>query len=186
MFKNSCKELLRTEKGGGIMGYQLIETVEVGSGGAASIEFTSIPQDGVDLLLVVSASNTTTSETSHKILLNGDTASDSNISGRILRGTGSSVASNNYSGIPFAVAYAGTGSTNNYGNSQIYFPNYTSSASKSISTDSVNENNATAANSQIGAWVYAPTSAITAIELQVYSGAFTQYSTASLYKITAD
>ncbi len=34
---------------------QLIETIEVGAGGAASIEFTSIPQDGVDLLLMVSA-----------------------------------------------------------------------------------------------------------------------------------
>jgi hypothetical protein len=32
------------------MGYQLIETIEVGSGGAASIEFTSIPQDGVQFL----------------------------------------------------------------------------------------------------------------------------------------
>jgi hypothetical protein len=36
------------------MGYQLIEHIEVGSGGAASIEFTGIPQDGVDLVLLAS------------------------------------------------------------------------------------------------------------------------------------
>ena len=36
------------------MAYELIETIEVGAGGAASIEFTSIPQDGVDLVLVLS------------------------------------------------------------------------------------------------------------------------------------
>jgi len=31
------------------MSFELVETVTVGAGGASSIEFTSIPQDGTDL-----------------------------------------------------------------------------------------------------------------------------------------
>jgi hypothetical protein len=37
--------------------YKLIETVTVGSGGAANIEFTSIPQTYTDLKLVISGKN---------------------------------------------------------------------------------------------------------------------------------
>ena len=36
------------------MGIQLIERVDVGSGGLSQIVFTSIPQDGVDLLCLYS------------------------------------------------------------------------------------------------------------------------------------
>jgi hypothetical protein len=37
--------------------YEAIETVEVGSGGAADIEFTSIPGTYTDLVVKVSARN---------------------------------------------------------------------------------------------------------------------------------
>ena len=39
------------------MGMTLIETVEVGAGGASSIQFDSIPQDGIDLVIRMSARN---------------------------------------------------------------------------------------------------------------------------------
>ena len=38
-----------------VMGYQLIETITLASS-ASSIEFTSIPQDGVDLVILLSDS----------------------------------------------------------------------------------------------------------------------------------
>ena len=44
------------------MGMQLIEHIEVGSGGAASIEFTGIDQTGQDLLLKVSSRNSADSD----------------------------------------------------------------------------------------------------------------------------
>jgi hypothetical protein len=166
------------------MGMELVEFIEVGAGGAASIEFTGIPQDGVDLVLVYST-RLDVAAAIHPVTfaLNSNT---SNLSSRRLYGSGSGANSNTFVG--GGQTSAATSTSNTFGNQSLYISNYTSSANKSISIDSVSENNATAAYQEIYGLAWADTTAVSSITLSVYggSGNFVQYSTASLYKITAD
>lgn len=163
------------------MGMQLIETIEVGAGGAASIEFTSIPQDGVDLVLLTSL-RTSSSFGQADIQFNGV---GSGYSYRYLRGDGSTVDSNSGAGTSFSFEGASdsTQTANTFSSSSIYISNYTGSTSKSISSDSVEENNATSAHQDIRAGLSTITSGITSL---LISKALETGSTASLYKITAD
>jgi hypothetical protein len=163
------------------MGYQLIETIEVGSGGAASIEFTGIPQDGVDLVLAFSIRNSSTA-TNIGMSVNGSTSS---FTGRRLEGSGSATFSgtstDNYVLINGMTPSGYTANT--FSSGQILFSNYQSATGKSFSVDSVQENNATLSYQTIIAGLWNNTAAITSVGL---IGTFAQYSTASLYKITAD
>ena len=164
------------------MAYKLIETIEVGAGGAASIEFTGIPQDGVDLQVVLSG-RSTDGNNYFGLQFNDDTGSNYNY--KLLSGTGtaaSSAAITSGSGLRI---YSGDSdyTANTFGNSSAYISNYTSNSAKSYSTDAVNENNSSAGIQNLGAGSWTGTSAITS--LKIY-GAIAQYSTASLYKITAD
>jgi len=168
------------------MGYELIETIEVGSGGAASIEFTSIPQDGVDLVLKLSARSTGGGVRPNiKLTVNDDsTASQKWLR---LNGTGSSVATGENDTASYIIPgrISGSSSTaNTFNSSSIYFSNYTSSNKKSISVDDVTENNATEAYQTLTAALTADDNPITSIELFLFSDSFDEYSTASLYKIT--
>ena len=70
-----------------------------------------------------------------------------------------------------------------FGNLEIYFPNYLTSAAKSYSVDSVVENNATAGMASLDAGLTSSTSAITAITLTPNSGSWVQYSTVYLYGV---
>jgi len=161
------------------MGMQLIETVEVGSGGAASIEFTSIPQDGVDLMLVLSAR---ASAILTQLRFNGDTT-DANYSRLTLRGNGSTASSFSSDGSYTLLASSTSQTSNTFGNGSAYISNYTSTANKSISIDTVNENNATAADAYLWAYSYSTSSPITSLSIV---GSLEQYSTASLHTISAD
>jgi hypothetical protein len=168
--------------------YVAIATVTVGSGGAASIDFTSIPATFTDLCIYVSARDAYTisgESTQLRIRFNGD--STNVYSDRSLYGTGSSAGSNNRSSqsyvrntsIDTSLATAST-----FGNTFIYIPNYTSSNNKSISFDGVTENNATAAIAELTAGLWANSAAISSIVISSQSGSnFVQYSTATLYGI---
>ena len=159
---------------------QLVSTVTVGAGGAASIEFTSIPQTGTDLLLVYSLRADSGADTP-QISINGSTTGFSN---RYLLGTGSSAVSGTINGRFVGVNAINTATANTFGNSATYFPNYTSSSNKTWSGEGVNENNATAATQLLVAGVWANTAAITSLTLNLSSGNFVQHSSASLYIIT--
>ena len=165
------------------MGMQLIETIEVGSGGAASIEFTGIPQDGVDLLLVFSVRR----EIDNSLFyysLNNDYLGADVYSEVYLRGNGSAVSTASFSTSVLQTDVPKSSYTSNtFSSSQVYISNYTSSTNKSISVESVAENNATASFQDIRAATYATSSPITRIGIDT---GMVQYSTASLYKITAD
>jgi hypothetical protein len=157
----------------------LVSTVNVGSGGAASIDFTSIPQTGTDLLILYSirASNPTVDITL-QMTFNSSTTGFTN---REMFGTGSSVSTQ--TGTRYVVAVDGSGATSNtFGNGQVYIPNYAGSTNKSFSIDSVVENNATAGRQNLFAGLWSNTAAITAV---TFTGdTFLQHSTASLYTIT--
>jgi len=166
------------------MGYELIETIEVGSGGASSIEFTSIPQDGVDLVYVASLRCTSTAVLARHYINNDTTG---NYEWLWLRGTGSAVSSSDSGGSSLYGLTAwvnGSGSTSNtFTNYAVTIPNYTASQNKSWSVDSVDENNATASYQNITAGVWNQTSAITSLSISVNTGNLAEFSSVSLYKI---
>jgi len=157
----------------------LVSTVTVGSGGAASIDFTSIPQTGTDLLVVYSL-RSTSGDNNVQMSFNSSTTSFTN---KVLYGNGSTVSSgSNYAKAGY-MPYS-TDTSNTFGNNSIYVPNYTSSTNKSYSLETVTENNATSVAMALLAGLWSNTSAITSLSLIANSGSFAQYSTASLYTIT--
>ena len=166
--------------------YEAIATVTVGSGGAASIDFTSIPATFTDLAIKLSArSNYSNVNDYASFTINGNTASLSN---RFLYATGTTVGSGSY-GSPAnkiqGTIGGATATSSTFGSFEMYIPNYAGSSNKSISVDSVTENNATNQGEfWLSAGLWANTSAITSINIAPYYGTlFAQYSTATLYGI---
>ena len=163
--------------------YVLIASNTVGSGGVSSVTFSSIPQTYTDLVIKASARNTDSGITYFTLTFNGNTSSYSGIR---LEGTGSSSASYNLqttAGIQPVYIDSSTYTANTFGNSEIYIPNYTSSNYKSLSSDSVSENNATAANMNMIAGLWSNSSAVTSITLTSIAGNFVQYSSFYLYGV---
>jgi hypothetical protein len=167
--------------------YEAIATVTVGSGGAASIEFTSIPATYTDLLVKSSLrSNQSVTYNYAYIRINGITASS--YSYKLLyadNNTVGSVGSTSANEISANLTVGASSTASTFSNGEFYIPNYTSSNNKSISTDSVTENNnSTGVGLYLGAALFTTSSAITSISL--FTGAtftFNQYSTATLYGI---
>ena len=154
------------------------------TGSVAAIEFTSIPSTYTDLLVKISPRSTrpTVNKDNMFIQLN---LSSSNFSGRSLYGNGSAAAS--YIDTPdgyvsYAVCAAGS-TASTFSNIELYIPNYTSSNYKSISTDGVGENNATAQEMGFHATLWSNTAAITGVKFTLAVGNFVQYSTAYLYGV---
>jgi len=162
--------------------YEAIATVTVGSGGAASIEFTSIPGTYTDLQILLSGRSTSVNPQENLMIeLNGSSA---NFTRRALEGDGVTTPYS-YSGSTGLIAYTnGDGATaSTFGNASIYIPNYAGSNYKSISTDAVEETNASTAYMQLTAVLWSDTAAITSIKLKPAANNFMQYSSATLYGI---
>jgi hypothetical protein len=167
--------------------YKKIASVTVGSGGAANIEFTSIPGTYTDLVIKISGRTTATGTPWTNIQMEFNGSGGTAYSGRLLFGDGSAAASASVSSeanarLQYASNAGATAST--FGNSEVYIPNIAGSTNKSISADSVTENNATQSFTGLGASLWANTAAITSIKLTPSSGTFVQYSTAVLYGIS--
>jgi hypothetical protein len=163
--------------------FKKIQTVTVGSGGASSIDFTSIPQTFTDLKIVVSARSSRSAVSDWtSIQFNSNT---SNYSMRVLAGSGTLAESATDTSIYLPCA-GNTATASIFGNSEYYIPNYTSANNKSVSGDGINENNATAAVSYLIAGLWSNTAAITSIKLQMLTSGqtFSQYSTATLYGVS--
>ena len=167
--------------------YTLIASTTVGSGGASSIDFTSIPATYTDLVLKVSGRGSVVAINGVVLLeINGLT---SGYTARSLYGNGASAASdtNPYSATNKLFAGENTGASSTasvFGSAEIYIPNYAGNTAKSVSSDSVSENNATTAYTVLAASLSSNTSAITSIKIYPYtSTTWVQYSTAYLYGI---
>lgn len=169
--------------------YTLINSVTVGSGGSATIDFTSIPQTYTDLVLKLSLRSTAAGAHGGgtQMIFNNSTVQE--YSFRFLRGSGfTTPGSGSSSGVAFIRVtnnHPTAGNTSNtFCNSEVYIPNYTSSNQKSTSEDNVEENNTAESYSQFVAGIWANTSAINRITLTSEATLFAQYSSAYLYGIS--
>ena len=161
--------------------FELIASSTVGSGGASSIDFTSIPSTYTDLsfLFSIRSSAGGTSYTG-SIRLN---SSSSSYSQKYLFGNGASIVNGTGS---TSSSYTGEypGETSLFTNTQVYIPNYAGSTNKSFSVDGVMERNNTTAYAILSAGLWSSTAAITGVSI-IPDGAtsFAQYSTAYLYGV---
>ena len=165
--------------------YTLIQpAVVVGSGGSASMSFSSIPSTYTDLVIFVSARNTS-SGASLRLRFNGTTTSHTD---RYIEGDGSAVVSgSNAFGISYIFVGGVNGSSttsNTFASNYIYIPNYAGSTYKSVSADGVSENNATTAYADLTAGLWSNSAAITSIELTPNTNTFAEHSTAYLYGVS--
>ena len=166
---------------------QIGSTVTVGSGGAATIDFTSIPATYTDLVLKLSSRTNYAGINDYaSMTINGNTASLTN---RFISMYGGNTVVSGAYGSPAnkiqATVNGANATSNTFGSWEMYLPNYAGSSNKSFSIDSVTENNATNQGEfMLNAGLWANTSAITSINIAPYYGTlFVQYSTATLYGI---
>ena len=168
--------------------YVLLEKITVGAAGASSVSFTGIPQTGYTDLVVKASLRNTAASTLVYYSFNGNASSRT---ARLLYGDGSAAGSVTYDNTdPRVMIMPESGYTaNTFSNGEMYIPNYTGSANKSWSSDSVQENNATLAYQFLMAGLWSNTAAINAISIGSVidsDGAtvnFAQHSTAHLYGI---
>jgi hypothetical protein len=163
--------------------YTLIASSTVGAGGAASIDFSSIPSTFTDLVVKFCARATSNPLSAAwcdtSLTFNGSTTG---FTERILFGNGSAAASGSGSGISIRTPSTGATSTT-FGNSEIYIPNYAGSANKSVSIDNITENNATQAFTGMAAGLWSNTAAINRVTITATSTNFAEFSTAYLYGV---
>jgi hypothetical protein len=165
------------------MAMTLVSTVTVGSGGIASIEFTSIPQTGTDLLVVfslrseVSANNTTLS-------LNGTSGTNYNRIALAGDGSAATTASGTNSSLMLVSQGASTNTANTFSSGEIYIPNYATAQSKELFNRNGYETNGTTSGLRFQIMRRVTAEAITSLTITGNSGDIAQNSTASLYIIS--
>lgn len=166
------------------MALQLIEIADVTvASPQANVTFSSIPQGYTDLIMRASArSNRVENSDGIAVAPNGSTANATQI---LLFGTGSTTASQSSTLLIGGISTAANDTANAFGNSELYIPNYNSTTTfKSMSTDAVNENNATIAFQGLRALLWSNNSAITSLVISPQVGsAWVANSTFTLYGV---
>ena len=162
------------------MTMQLFSTVTVGSSGASSIDWTSIPQTGKDLYVVLSWDGTSNGSFELDVQMNGTTNT-----ARRLFGTGTTVSS--VAADQISIMDSDYPATNTFHSLSLYVPDYTKSAQHEFLSDSVVESNSTqnyGSYQVIVAGKNSSTSAITSLSFVSGYLLFAQYTTASLYIVS--
>lgn len=168
---------------------KLINAVTVGSGGASTISFSSIPSTFTDLCIKVSTRSSSNND--RRILFVRFNGVTSGYNDKTIRGYNGGVATQADNGGNNSIGIydmpAATATTSVFGNIEIYIPNYTSSTNKSVSADGVGESNGALVVAAITSGSSNVTSAISSITLLLDgTGDFVQHSTAYLYGIKKD
>jgi hypothetical protein len=163
-----------------------IATVTVGSGGSSEINFSSIPSTYTDLCLFVSGRSTAAvNSVQIGAYLNGGSYPGTGSSNKNLIANGSTVSSSsNVDYLIFGDVTGTSATSSTFSNVQVYLTNYAGSTAKSMSTDSVTENNGTTVTTALYANGTTNTAAISAIKMNLGAGNFAEYSTATLYGIS--
>ena len=167
--------------------YNLIASNTVGSGGVATVTFSSIPATYTDLLIKISARDSISStRTVAAVTFNSSTA---NYSSKVVYGVngdfeGSESGGSTSTGWTYVTGDTATAST--FSNTELYIPNYTTSNNKSVSNDATAETNSTSAGVvALAGSLWSDSSAITSITFTASSSAtFMQHSTFYLYGIS--
>jgi hypothetical protein len=160
-----------------------IATVTVGSGGASSIDFSSIPATYTDICLLLSLRSAGTGTPYARMRFNSSSSSYSN---KRLNGNGSTASSGSPTDAYIVLGVADTTSqtSSTFSNHYVYIPNYTSSNYKSVSSDNAQEDNSSTAYLYLMAGLWSNTAAITDISITEENASnWGQYSTATLYGI---
>jgi hypothetical protein len=164
--------------------FKKIQTVTVGSGGSATMSFTSIPQTYTDLKIVFSGRSARTASAYDSLVVKFNSTATT-YAARRLYGEGGSAGSDTVTTQQGAFSSNST-TANVFGSIEVYIPNYTSSNQKITSSYSVAENNDSSAYGlQLVASKWDGTGAITQIDLSTGSSSnFMQYTTATLYGVS--
>jgi hypothetical protein len=171
----------------------LLERITVGAAGASSVVFSNIPQTGyTDLKVVWSAktAGTSTNYAACHFTLNNDTTTNQYVQRR-LRNNQGTADTDGQTYIFLDNSYADSSisaNANVFSQHEFYIPNYTSSNQKSIDFVTTMEGNYATSGfygNIIGAGLYKGTSPITSIECYADGSSFAQYSTFSLYGVSA-
>lgn len=160
---------------------------------ASSVTFSNIPQNYTDLKVVVSARGTATStERVSDITLRINNDSSASYSYRGLTGVPGSSSTSTFAFTgSSSFQYLGFGTSsdataNTFGSTEFNFVNYTSSVGKSISVDTVAENNSSTTLLRFisGLWSPSTQAAISTLAFSLNSGNFDTGSTFTLYGIS--
>ena len=160
-----------------------IASVSVGSGGAASIDFTSIPSTYTDLCVKLST-RLNGSASTVRTSFNGSGSGYSELMLYTNASTGPYGAARSGTYVEWMYSDGTLNTANTFNSADVYIPNYAGSNNKSFSIDNANETNGTADQLiNINAAIWANSAAITSITFTTGSTSFVQYSTATLYGI---
>ncbi len=168
--------------------YTLIASSTVSSP-TYTVTFSSIPQTYTDLKLVFSARSDYGSAGGSEVSIQLNSITTGYTSQMIYSNSGTSATGAPASGNPFYTWGGGmvnAGSTaSTFGSSELYIPNYTSSLSKSASTDSVTENNGAPIFMQMASHLSSNGAAVTSMTIYAWQSFinFVAGSTFYLYGI---
>jgi len=166
--------------------YYEIASVTVGSGGASSIDFTSIPATYTDLVIKLSCRIGSSADRDGVFLtFNNNTSSYSfrRVYG-FDSGSSASDAASSQSSIAVGNTTANNATSNTFGNHEFYIPNYAGSNNKSLNSDAVAENNSsTSWQVTMAAGLWSNSAAINRVTLTPGSSSFVQHTTATIYGI---
>lgn len=166
--------------------FQKIATVTVGSGGAASIDFTSVPATYTDLVIKLSSRIGSSADRDGVLLTFNNTGSGYSFR-RIFAYDSNSVAADSGSSQSYTQignTTANNATSNTFGSHEIYIPNYAGTFNKSIITEATAENNSASSwVVTLGGTLWSNTAAINRVTLTPLSSTFVQNSTATLYGI---
>ena len=167
--------------------YVLLETIAL-TQSAASVTFDNLPTSGYTDLKIVASARGTSSSTLDVMQMYFNGNQSITYSWRFLRGDGSSATSSSSTsanGVFVGLTDAANNTASTFSNTEIYIPNYRSTSNKSISVDSVHEQNGTTAYTELIAGLAPLTSAITSATIFPSGASFVANSTFSLYGIAA-
>jgi hypothetical protein len=163
---------------------QIGSTVTVGSGGAASIDFSSIPATYTDLCLKISARSSRSAKTDTMFLKFNGTSTTYPTQRLYTFGTTIGADTPSSTGFIIGGVTGATATASTFTNTEIYAPDYVGSAHKSIYVNAASEDNTATGNFlMLEAGVWQNTAAINQITLTCDVGTFVQHSSASLYGI---
>lgn len=166
-----------------------IASVTVGSGGATSMSFTSIPNTYTDLVIKISARGTDNSSNGWNQGAITFNSSTTGYSSKLLLGRGD-LSAVSFDGGTSAIDYGfyvsnSVTTSNTFASTDVYIPNYAGSNFKSVSSDTAQENNSLRGIMGFNAGLWSNSAAITSITLERTSTwTFVENTTATLYGIS--